>query len=156
MTIVFAFISIFCLGGIAWSLDQLKVFPFRICAICVGTAGTWIVLLTLRAYGFAVDPIVIAALLGGSAVGIAYQGDKMLAQKKSSLLWKMLFIPTGFVAAYALVSELWLFGVLVIFILVTIAFVFLDFFSKKTALIDTPATNEEQRKKVEKMLDDCC
>lgn len=42
-----------------------------------------------------------AMLLGGSVAGIAYQVEQRLPLERSPLLWKILFIPAGFVAAYA-------------------------------------------------------
>jgi hypothetical protein len=53
----------------------------------------------------------LAVLLGGSVAGITYQVEKRLPPGRSALLWKTLFIPPGFVAAYALSLPNWtLFG----------------------------------------------
>lgn len=46
-------------------------------------------------------------VLGGSVVGIAYQVEQRLPPERSPLLWKILFIPAGFVAAYALAMPQW-------------------------------------------------
>ena len=52
-------------------------------------------------------------------VGIAYQLEKRLAGTRSPLLWKTLFIPAGFAAAYGLVVAHWalLAGALVVLVL---------------------------------------
>lgn len=154
MTITFAFISIFCIAGVAWSVDRLRIFPFRVCAICAGSAGTWLILLVLRALGITVDATVIAVLTGGSAVGIAYQGEKMLLPGKNQLLWKMLFIPIGFLAAYALANEHWILALFVILVLVMLALIFLNLFPRRRS--ETVDQEKKNRAKIEKMLDECC
>jgi succinate dehydrogenase hydrophobic anchor subunit len=60
-----------------------------------------------RSLGYEVDATMLAILLGGSVAGIAYQVEKRLPQARSALLWKTLFIPVGFVAAYGLAAAQW-------------------------------------------------
>ncbi len=101
-------VTIASIGGITcavWLAD--KVLPFKICPICAGVSGTWLWMLAASFLGYEVDRAIIAMLLGGSVVGIAYQLEKKLAAGKSALLWKALFIPVGFVVAYGLVSSQW-------------------------------------------------
>jgi len=98
-------ISILGITGFAWLAG--KVLPFRVCPICVGVAGTWIWMLSARLAGFAFDASMPAILLGGSVVGMAYQLEKHLPQGRSALLWKTLFLPTGFGAAYGLIVPHW-------------------------------------------------
>lgn len=74
----------------------------KICPICTLTAGTWITLLIYRELGHAVDPVILAILMGGSVVGIAY------TLNRSSAWFKLAFVPVGFVAVYAIVSQYWL------------------------------------------------
>jgi len=53
---------------------------------------------------------VLALLMGGSVVGIAYQLEKkiILARPSPGALWKAVFIPIGFLTAYALIMSWWL------------------------------------------------
>ena len=88
-----------------WLVD--KILPFKICPICAGVSGTWLWMFISSFLGYEIDFVIVAMLLGGSVVGIAYQVEKRLPAGKSALLWKVLFIPVGFVVAYSLVSAQW-------------------------------------------------
>ncbi len=103
--ILAATLSIFALSGLAWAAR--KVLRLPICPICFGVGGTWLWMIIGRALGYQVDATVLAILLGGSVAGIAYLVEKRLPQARSALLWKALFIPIGFVAAYGLVAAQW-------------------------------------------------
>jgi hypothetical protein len=106
MTIVVTTIgSILALAGLAWAAGRLLRIP--LCPICTGVALTWLWMLVARYLGVAVDAAMLSILLGGSVVGIAYQLEKRLAGTRSPLLWKTLFIPVGFAAAYGLVAAQW-------------------------------------------------
>jgi len=103
--ILITVLSILAITGLAWLAG--KVLPFSICPICVGIAGTWLWMLTAQLAGFAVDAVMLAILMGGSVVGIGDQLEKHLPPGRSPLLWKTLFLTTGFVAAYGLAAALW-------------------------------------------------
>lgn len=98
-------VSILAITGLAWLAR--KVLPFPICPICVGIAGTWLWMLAGRLAGLEFDTSMLAILLGGSVVGVGDQLEKHLPQGRSPLLWKTLFLPIGFVAAYGLVVPHW-------------------------------------------------
>lgn len=102
-----AFISIFVITGVAWLVR--KVTPFKICPICAGIAGTWSWMLAGILIGLIPASFIlpVAILMGGSVVGIAYQLEKRLPPGRSFLAWKSLFIPTGFAAAYGLITASW-------------------------------------------------
>jgi len=97
--------SILAIAGVAWAARKLLNVPT--CPICLGVGGTWLWMIVGRSMGYEVDATMLPMLLGGSVVGIAYQIDKRLPQGRSPLLWKLLFVPAGFVAAYALVAAQW-------------------------------------------------
>ena len=78
-----------------------------VCPICAGVAGTWLWMIVGRSLGYAIDPGMLAILLGASVAGVAYQVEKRLPPGRSPILWKMLFIPIGLIAAYALAASLW-------------------------------------------------
>lgn len=106
MTVILATIfSIFAICGMGWVAKKMLRVP--ICPICLGVGGTWLWMVIARALGYAVDTTMLAILLGGSAAGIAYQLEERLPQGRSPLLWKTLFIPAGFAAAYALAQAQW-------------------------------------------------
>lgn len=97
--------SILALTGLVWTLQRLT--SAALCPICLGVGGTWAWMLVARALGLAVDPTMLAILMGGSVAGVAYLIEKRLPPQRSALLWKTIFIPLGFVAAYALAVSLW-------------------------------------------------
>lgn len=106
MNIVIATIaSILAIAGVAWAASRLL--RIQLCPICTGVAGTWLWMIVARHSGFAVDAVMLSTLLGGSVVGIAYQLERRLAGARSPLLWKTLFIPAGFAAAYGLAVAQW-------------------------------------------------
>ena len=49
-----------------------KIFPFPMCAICAGVAGTWVLLLGAYALGYPVDLTIPAILMGGSVVWVSF------------------------------------------------------------------------------------
>ncbi len=123
MTIVLTtIVSILAITGLAWAASRILRFP--LCPICAGVAGTWLWMVVARQFGFAVDASMLPTLLGGSVVGIAYQLERRLAKRRSQLLWKTLFIPAGFAAAYALAAAHWalLAMALVVLLLLTACF----------------------------------
>ena len=105
MTIFLAIISIFGLTLAAWVLKNFS--PVPVCAICVGVSGTWIWLLLIQQFGYHIDVLVPAILMGGSVVGLAYQGEKRIPDGQSALLWKTLFLPFGFLAVYSVFVAWW-------------------------------------------------
>jgi len=139
--------SILAISGLAWAARKLLRVP--ICPICLGVGGTWLWMIIGRALGHAVDIAVLSMLLGGSVVGIAYQIEKRLPQGRSPLLWKTLFIPAGFVAAYALAVPQW-----ALFTVTSIALVLLTafFLLPRGAVGEESKTVEELKEKMRK----CC
>ena len=115
-------ISILAITGLAWLAS--KVLPFAVCPICVGVVGTWLWMLAARLAGFTFDPLMLAILLGGSVVGVAYQLEKHLPEGRSPLLWKTLFVPAGLVAAYGLALPHWSVLAITIAVLVLLTAVF--------------------------------
>ncbi len=105
-TILATLASIWAITGLAWAVRGRL--PFPVCPICIGVGGTWLWMAAARQLGLAVDATMLAVLLGGSVIGIAYQVEKRLPQGRSPLAWKTLFMPTGFVAAYGLAAPHWI------------------------------------------------
>jgi|SRR3989338_4466661 len=105
MAIFTAITSIFVITALIWGLN--KILPFKICPICAGVAGTWLWIVVGIYVGLLETEnwrLIAAIAMGGSIVGIAYQTEKHLAENRSPFAWKILFIPTGFIAAYGIIS----------------------------------------------------
>lgn len=108
MIIVIATISIFLIAAAVWV--SRRILPFRICPICAGVSGTWLWIVAGMYFGWLETEgwqLIAAIAMGGSVVGIAYQMEKYLSEWCSPVLWKMLFIPTGFVLAYSILLWWW-------------------------------------------------
>ena len=88
--------------------------------------------------------------MGGSVVGAAYQLEKKLPAGKSSLLWKVLFIPAGFIAAHALTTLQW-----TVFAITIIALGALAFFFLRSAPISREKSNTTVEELEDKMKN-CC
>jgi len=140
-------VSILAITAAAWGANKLLRAP--VCPICLGVGGTWLWMLSGRFLGYAVDATMLSILLGGSVAGIAYLVEKRLPQGRSPLLWKTLFIPAGFIAAYALAVSQWaLFGV------TSVALVLLTVFFLLPA--GAPGAESETVEELKKKMQQCC
>ncbi len=84
--------------------------PLNLCAICFGVSATW-VWISAAALKGVVDleayRLPLAMLLGGSAVGIAYQGEyRFTVSTKYPLLWKTAVISAGLILAFWYLNNL--------------------------------------------------
>jgi len=141
-------VSILVLAGLAWLARKAK--GLSICPICIGVVGTWGWMLAARLAGFAVDPALLAMLMGASVVGFAHQFEPRLAPQRSRLLWNTLVLPVGFAAVYALVSESWVAAALAALVLTLVAAWF---------VLPPPRaarTDDAAVKKLEEQMKRCC
>lgn len=153
--IIFAIFLIVILTCTAFMARKILKWP--ICPICAGVSGTWILILLGRNLGWLKDDwnTLLALLMGGSVVGIAYQLEKKViaARTDAGMLWKAIFIPAGFLAVYGLIMSWWL------ILALSGAFLGLFFwvFSKGTV---GQAHNEVQRgdkvEELKKQMEKCC
>lgn len=151
LAILIALISIAALTMLTWWLNERKSLPFRICAVCAGTAGTWAWLLIGILTGvlsFVTYMPVVGILMGGSVVGIAYQGEKYLKMGRSLLLWKASFIPIGFGTVWSVTHFAFGFVILGILVLIALAGFFLEPPLRKT--------EAARAARLEKNMKDCC
>jgi len=158
MAIVIVVASIFVLTGVAWAAN--KILPFRFCPICVGVSGTWIWMLVGMEIGTL--PITnyqlpVALLMGGTVVGLAYQLEKRLPagddRWQTPLLWKMLFIPTGFFGAYSLLVASRSLSTAAAVLLAVIVAVF---FYRGTRVGGPPSKETKTVAELEKKMKQCC
>lgn len=159
MAIILAILSMLIIGAGAGAAN--KVFNIRLCPVCAGVAGTWLLMLVLRFLEYPISTPLLTMFLGGSAVGIAYTIEKKLPPARSRMLFKAFFIPVGFITAYGMVIEDWIMAggaLLALFALVGI------FLSKSRQSIGSgdeetpPQAGEEspRQEELKKKLDECC
>ncbi len=133
----------------------------KICPICAGVLITWVWILVGIYAGILEGDNwlrLVTMAMGGSVVGFAYFMEKrMLARRsigeggppgRSAVLWKAIFIPTGFLGVYGVLSGLWL---LVLGAAVAGIWAFVHFMSP-------PVSNGSRGKaaSIKKSLKDCC
>ena len=149
MLIIITVLSIFLLSAITWFANRFL--PFTVCPICAGVFLTWSGLLSAHFLGYEIALIVPALLMGGSVVGIAYQIEKRVRGKPAItiFLWKALFIPAGFAAAYSALLQLWSALILITVFLVLISTLFLSSNSRTDS-------REESIEEIENKMKDCC
>lgn len=148
MQIVTAIVSVVLLTGLVWFVNRF--IPRRICPICAGVAGTWGWMLTASFLGYGIDITIVALLMGGSVVGVAYQLENKISLQKSALVFKTLFIPSGFVVAYALFMKEWgLFFVA----LVAVCVIVYNFIALKDKKHNLP---NKKAKELENKMKNCC
>lgn len=150
MDISITILSIFAITLAVWLAN--RVLPYKVCPICAGVSGTWMLMLGARFLGYFVDPSLLALLLGASVAGVAYQLEKKLAQGRSELLFKALFILVGFIAAYEIVQNQWFLVIGVLVILSLLAYAFLR-------VPNPPAGGKKVSKRVESLeekMKQCC
>lgn len=153
MQILIPTISIIVLTGIVWIAN--RIFSIRVCPICAGISGTWIWMLATFFLGYEINLFILGTLMGGSVVGITYQLEKRFLIGKilhnKLLIWKTVFMVSGFITAYALASSEW-----IAFSLSAAIITALSIFAvtQKSKVI-----NKKQNKNVEqleKYMEDCC
>lgn len=147
MTIV-TIVSIWMITALAWLVK--KFLSIKVCPVCAGVSGTWLWMLAARFFGYQVDPVALAMLLGGSVVGIAYQVEKRLPHGRSPFIWKLIFIPVGFAAAYGLVLPYWEIFVASSFLLIMFTVIFLRPSNHQSTAAKRAVEELEDRMK------DCC
>lgn len=129
VAILVALVSIAALTVLTRWVNERKFLPLQVCAICAGTAGTWLWLLAGILAGvlsYVTYMPVVAILMGGSVVGIAYQSEKYLGSGRSALLWKATFIPLGFGTVWSVTHFAFGFVILGVLVLLALAAFFLE------------------------------
>ncbi len=131
-----------------------KITHWKICVVCAGVSLTWLTLTALVLGGIRPTSyflLPIALLMGGTVVGIAFQGEKKFKWAKNLFYWKVPVVIIGFVIAYLLlinmswptfIFELILLGILIYFL-----------FLQPTA---NRLSTKESVSELEDKLEDCC
>ncbi|OGG48914.1 hypothetical protein A3G63_03270 [Candidatus Kaiserbacteria bacterium RIFCSPLOWO2_12_FULL_52_8] len=149
MIITIASISILAISAVVWLAN--RVLPITICPICAGVFLTWVGLVGANLTGYPVDLAVPALLMGGTVVGTAYQFEKKFGGEPSGVrkLWKVLFIPTGFIAAYAVLEQSWVvfLGVAIFLCLISLAL---------ASTVRAKPANPVVLTDIERRMKDCC
>jgi len=147
MLIFITIISILLITLAVWIIN--KILPFRVCPICAGVSLTWLWLIAACFFGYHIDLLIPAILMGGSVVGIAYQIEKRLALPNTQLLWKTLFVSVGFIAVYGVLTRSWSISLASFIFLLLTTYIFLSSFVAQSG-------QNEMIEKLEEKMKDCC
>src|SRR3990167_8687182 len=101
--------SILIIAFTLLTLSFNKITRWQVCPICAGVSLTWLTLTALMLSGLLASSLyflLTAMLMGGTVVGIAFQGEKRFEWAKNLFYWKAPVIIIGFVVAYLLLINL--------------------------------------------------
>lgn len=153
-----AIILILIITGLVWLLN--RVLPFKICPVCAGVSGTWLILTALILGGIIPTSdflLPTSILMSGTVVGIAYQGEKSLKwAAKNQIVWKLIVLAFGFSAVWWVVQHLsWATFVGELAMLSVVVYLF--FIRRGSTAPHAPHPNDPSNvQKIEKGLEDCC
>jgi len=150
---------ILVITGLVWMLN--KLLPFKLCPVCAGVSGTWIILTALMLADILPTTsyiLPIAILMGGTVVGIAYQGEKSLSWVKHYPVgWKLTAMVIGFPLAYGAVQYMsWATFSIELAVLTGLMY---SFFIRRgpSAAPHVPHSGDAPNvQKIEKGLEQCC
>ena len=147
MMIAITIASILVITTSAWVVR--KIIKWNLCPICAGVAGTWAWLLAAHFWGYRIDLVVPAILMGGTVVGVMSKLEKLI-EPKFILVWKTVFVISGFLVANSLITGRWLMAVTVIIfaVIVTLA--------GKMQKIELAKSETEQVKELKNKMKNCC
>ena len=147
MMIAITVASIIVITTSAWVVR--KIIKWNLCPICAGVAGTWAWLLVAHFWGYRIDLVAPAILMGGTVVGVMSKLEKLI-EPKFILVWKTVFVASGFWAAYSLITGNWSVVVMgiILAVIVTLA--------GKMQKIKLTKPETEQVKELKNKMKNCC
>lgn len=129
----------------------------HICPLCVIVSGTWLMLSIGVAWGYlsiALYGLPIALLMGGTVVGIAYQGERRLHwASRNNLLWKTVIVALGMPIAYMFVTHL---SKSVVGIELVLLLVIAYFFFVKRPMRSRGSVSNTRISDIEEKMEHCC
>jgi hypothetical protein len=150
MFIIITLTSILGLTILAWSVKRF--FPFPICPICVGVSLTWLWMLIgqwIDKLSMVDYQLPMAMLMGGTVVGGMSKLEKLI-EPKFVLVWKTVFVTSGFLAMYSLVTGHWL--------ILTVGIIVAGFatLASKLEKIEKHKKESEEIKGLKDKMKNCC
>lgn len=134
---------------IVWLIN--KIGSLKICPFCAGVSLAWLGLTAATILGIVSGQYLqpIALLMGGTVVGIVYQGEKRF---NWSLRWKLLILVIGFIVAYFLLSSVgW-----PAFFVETIMLAILTYLFFLRSDASRGSGDSERVQELEKKMEECC
>ena len=97
-----------------------KKLPIQVCPVCAGVFLTWLWMFIGMSLGkllIANYQLPVSVLMGGTVVGLMSKLEQFI-NLKFVLIWKMIFVVSGFTAVYSLITDQW--GIFAIGVIVDI------------------------------------
>ncbi len=157
MAVLITVSSILIITAVVAALNRFL--PFPLCPICSGVSATWLFLTAFVIAGFlereAFMPLVLL-LMGGTVVGISYQGERaLLWARENPLLWKTLVIIAGMPAAFWAASRPNA-GLLAAEAMILGALAYIFFLAGGSSALAGPEKKSVRIDELEKKMKDCC
>ena len=126
-----------------------KKLPIQVCPVCAGVFLTWLWMfigMFLGKLSIANYQLPISVLMGGTVVGLMSKLEQFI-NPKFVLIWKVVFVVSGFTAVYSLITNQW--GIFAIGVIVDIVatFIFKTYGAEKENL---------NLKKLKEKIKNCC
>lgn len=156
MIIFLAVVLILVITGFVWFLG--RTLSLKICPICAGVSGAWL-LFTVAMLAGADETLLLPPtllLMGGSVVGIAYQGERSFRwATRHPLLWKMIVISIGIPLAFLAANSI---SIETFSVEIVILGVLSYFFFVRTSISPIPEKGvvSHSVKKLEQEMKNCC
>lgn len=147
MLIILTLISIVVLTVVAWVVR--KMIKLNLCPVCVGVAGTWLWLVIAYFGGYQIELIIPAMLMGGSVVGVMSKLERLI-ELKFVLVWKTIFVVSGFLAMNSLITSQWLVLTMGIIIAIIATLIF------RTGKIEVNKAGSEKFQELKEKMKNCC
>ena len=113
-----AILSILIITLVVWLVN--KKLPIQVCPVCAGVFLTWLWMFIGMSLGkllIANYQLPVSVLMGGTVVGLMSKLEQFI-NLKFVLIWKMIFVVSGFTAVYSLITDQW--GIFAIGVIVDI------------------------------------
>ena len=144
--------SIILIALVAYAANRILSFKtFKICPLCAGVSGTWLWMLAVSALGYwplEEYQLMLAAMMGGSVVGIAYQIEKRMPES-FGMFHKLTQVVLGFIGVYFLVQLRWLEAA--IFIILAAVPAVIAWLNR-----EKPHRDDSEVAELEKQMNKCC
>lgn len=146
--------SILIIGFTLLTFFFNKITHWKICVVCAGVSLTWLTLTALILKGLVPSSlflIPVAILMGGTVVGIVFQGEKRFEWARNLFYWKAPVTVIGFIITYLLLINMSWTGL--VFELILLGFLTYFLFLQPNAGKSPQGENVSE---LEERLKDCC
>ncbi len=149
MLLIITATSIIVITILIWVVNRTLLLPFSICPICAGVAGTWVGLIGAHFLGYQIELIISAMLMGGTVVGVMSKLERLI-EPRFVLVWKTVFVVSGFLTANSLITGNWpiLVGGIILVLIITLTF--------KTKKVKLNKQESKQTEELKQKMKNCC